>query len=189
MKETILERVINAKKDYDIGQVVYFNNGEVDTETNHLAKRMEKIYDNVELEMLTQDFCNATAVYSRMYELDTMEVGLLLGLIYKAEDINEEKQPKLGAQPINNIVRYYDSGFNCYLNGEQTNKHDFGENNVTHQGYIHYDNLVKAFENSGIEFTGPKTFKEFKEAITSGEIFDVSLIANLEKKYSKKLSK
>ncbi len=182
MKESLLDKVMKAKKDYEVGQVIFYNNGKVGTETNSFAKKMENFYDRVELELLMDDFCSATASYARQYPLDTMEVGLLLGLIYSADDVDEEQHIKAGAQPVNNVVRYYDAGFTSYADGKKTNERDFGEHHVTHQGYVHYDKLVKAFEGSGVEFTGPKSFKEFKEAILSGELFDISLIAELKKK-------
>ena len=182
MKESLLERVIKAKKDYEVGQVVYYNNGKVGTEVNAYAKKMENFRDDVQLELLMEDFCKATALYGSKYDMDTMEVGLLLGLIYNVDDVDENKVPLKGAQPVNNIVRYYDVGFNCYSNGEKTNKYDYGEVHPTYQGYVHYDKLVKAFNNSGVLFTGPKTFNEFKEAILNGETFDISLIADIPKK-------
>ena len=189
LKETLLDRVLEAKKDYEVGQVIYYNNGEVGTEVNAYAKKIDNINDNVQLSLLMDNFCDATATYGRHFEMDTMEVGLLLGLIYKAEDVDENKMPLKGAQPVNNIVRYYDVGFNCYSDGQKTNDYDFGKIHVTYQGYVHYDRLVKEFANSGIEFTGPKTFKEFKEAILNGEVFDVNLIADLSKGKTKSLSR
>ena len=188
-KESFLDRVKSAKKANEVGQVIFFNNGKVDTETNGFAKKMEDIYDRVENELLMQDLCSATASYAaRDYDMDTMEVGLMLGLIYKSSDVDENHQIKPGAQPVNNVVRYYDVGFNSYKDGQKTNDgEDYGKYHVTHQGYVHYDKLVKAFEGSGIQFTGPKSFKEFKEAILAGEPFDVSLVADL-MKYTKEES-
>ena len=182
-KETFLDRVKSAKRDNEVGQVVFYNNGKVDTETNGYAKKMNDIFDRVEIELLMQDLCSATATYAaRDFDMDTMEVGLLLGLVYSASDVDENNRPKENAQPVNNVVRYYDIGFNSYKDGQKTNDgEDYGKYHVTHQGYVHYDKLVKAFEGSGVEFTGPKSFKEFKEAILAGELFDVSLVADLMK--------
>ncbi len=182
-KETFLDRVKSAKRDNEVGQVVFYNNGKVDTETNGYAKKMNDIFDRVEIELLMQDLCSATATYAaRDFDMDTMEVGLLLGLVYSASDVDENNRPKENAQPVNNVVRYYDIGFNSYKDGQKTNDgEDYGKYHVTHQGYVHYDKLVKAFEGSGIEFTGPKSFKAFKEAILAGEVFDVSLVADLMK--------
>jgi len=185
-KEFLLDRIKKAKIANEVGQVIYFNNGSVQTETNGFAKKMEDFSDRVQIELLMDNFCDATASYARQYEMDTMEVGLLLGLIYNARDVDENNKPLEGAKPVNNIVRYYDAGFKSYKDGQQTNdpERDFGKYNVTYQGYVHYDKLVKAFEGSGIEFTGPKSFKEFKEAIEAGEVFETSLVADL-KKYTK----
>ena len=184
-KESFLERVKSAKVANEVGQVIFFNNGTVQTETNGYAKKMEDINDRVQIELLMDNLCEATASYARRYEMDTMEVGLLLGLVYQASDVNENNQPLPGVQPVNNVVRYYDVGFNSYKDGQKTNgDDDYGKYHVTYQGYVHYDKLVKAFEGSGIEFTGPKTFREFKEAIQAGELFDISLVADL-MKYSK----
>ena len=185
-KESFLERVKSAKKANEVGQVIFFNNGSVQTETNGFAKKMEDINDRVQIELLMDNLCDATACYAgRGYDMDTMEVGLLLGLIYNASDVDENNRPLEGAQPVNNVVRYYDVGFNSYKDGQKTNEgDDYGKYHVTYQGYVHYDKLVKAFEGSGIEFTGPRTFKAFKEAVQAGEVFDASLVADL-LKYSK----
>ena len=181
MRESLLDKVMNAKKDYEVGQVIFYNSGRVGTETNSFAKKVENIYDSVELEMIMRDLCGATGSYARSYELDTVIMGLDLGLIYRASDVDENNKPKENAKPIKNVVRYYDNGFDCYSNGQQTNEHQYGEHNVTHQGYVHYDKLVKTFSDSGIEFTGPQSFEEFKEAILAGEVFDISLVDDLTK--------
>jgi len=184
MRESLIDRVMSAKKDYEVGQVIFYNSGRVDTETNSFAKKMNEIYDSVELEMIMRDLCGATASYSGDFKMDTMVMGLDLGLIYKASDVDENNKPKENAQPVKNIVRYYDNGFNCYMDGEQTNDRQYGKHNVTHQGYVHYDKLVKTFSGSGIEFTGPKSFEEFKKAIQAGQVFDVDLVADM-RPYSK----
>ena len=185
-KESFIGRVQSAKKANEVGQVIFFNNGTTQTETNGYAKKMEDINDRVQIELLMDNLCDATACYAgRQYDMDTMEVGLLLGLIYNASDVDENNKPLAGAQPVNNIVRYYNYGFNSYKDGQKTNgDDDYGKYHVTYQGYVHYDKLVKVFEGSGVEFTGPKTFKAFKEAIQAGEVFDINLVADL-LKYSK----
>lgn len=184
-KESFLDRVKSAKIANEVGQVIFFNNGKVQTETNGFAKKMEDINDRVQIELLMDNLCDATASYARSYEMDTMEVGLLLGLIYNASDVDENNIPLPNAQPVNNVVRYYDVGFNSYKDGQKTNgEEDYGKYHVTYQGYVHYDKLVKVFDGSGVEFTGPKTFKEFKEAIQAGKVFDISLVADL-MKYTK----
>ena len=184
-KGSFLDRVKSAKIANEVGQVIFFNNGTVQTETNGFAKKMEDINDRVQIELLMDNLCDATASYARSYEMDTMEVGLLLGLIYNASDVDENNIPLPNAQPVNNVVRYYDVGFNSYKDGQKTNgEEDYGKYHVTYQGYVHYDKLVKVFDGSGVEFTGPKTFKEFKEAIQAGKVFDISLVADL-MKYTK----
>lgn len=192
-RENLLDRVKNAKKAHEVGQVIFFNDGSVGTETNSYAKKMEDINDRVQIELLMDNLCDATANYSdKKYEMDTMEVGLLLGLIYNASDVDENNKPLPGAQPVNNVVRYYDKGFNSYKDGQQTNgDDDYGKYHITYQGYVHYDKLVKVFDGSGIEFTGPKSFKEFSQLIQSGQPFDISLFADLEmyKKNTNKLGR
>jgi len=185
-KENFLDRVKNAKKANEVGQVIFFNNGTVQTETNGFAEKMKDINDRVQIELLMDNLCEATASYAgRGFEMDTMDMGLLLGLVYNASDVDENNKPKVNAEPANNVVRYYNVGFNSYKDGQKTNgETDYGKYHVTYQGYVHYDKLVKVFEGSGVEFTGPKTFKEFKEAIQAGEVFDISLVADL-LKYTK----
>lgn len=186
-KEDFLAKVRNAQKAHEVGQVIFYNNGTVGTETNSYAKKMKSFFDSVQISLLMDDFCEATALYTdKKFEMDTMEVGLLLGLIYNASDVDENNKPLPGAKPVNNIVRYYDVGFNSYKDGQKTNgDYDYGKSHITYQGYVHYDKLVKVFDGSGIQFTGPKTFKEFKEAVQSGLPFDISLVADMEK-YQKK---
>ena len=182
MGDSLLDRVMKAKKDYEIGQVIIFNTGDVRTETNQFAQKMDNIYDRVELEMIMRDFCGATGSYARDCSFDTMKMALDLGLIYRAEDLDENNKVKGNAKPVNGIVRYYEGKFDSYLDGQKTNERDYGEYHYTTQGYIHYDKLVRALSGTGVEFTGPKSFEEFKKAIQAGEIFDISLVADLKKK-------
>ena len=107
---------------------------------------------------------------------------LNIGLLYKPEDIDKNKKPKENAEPTDDLVRFYEDKFNCYRDGKKLNDRDFGENNTTTQGYVSYDKLVKAFDNSGLDFNGPRTFDELKTRITNGENFPISVTANFEVK-------
>ena len=149
MEKTLLERMQESKANHGVAFFNYMNNGDV---------YKDEFYRTKNLELSQETF---------RYDL-----------VYKAEDHDENGNLKEDAEPLNNIVRFYTADVNCYLDGEQTNTYDYGRLH-SRQSFIDYDLLVNATRNNGLIFNGPDTFEEFKEAIKSGEPFNINVEASL----------
>ncbi len=178
MERTILERMQESKANHGVTFVNYLNNGEVFKDEFYKTRRLEFAKEKSTYDLIGESFYDSTESCARHYDFDTITMDLYLGLIYKAEDHDENGKLKSDAEPINNIVRFYTADVNCYLNGEQTNDYNYGRFN-SHQSFIDYDMLVKTSRKNGLIFDGPETFAEFKEAMKSGEPFDIKLVASL----------
>lgn len=178
MEKTLLERMQESKANHGVAFVNYMNNGDVYKDEFYRTKNLELSKETFRYELVGETFYDAVENCARNYDFDTVTMDLYLGLVYKAEDHDENGNLKDGAEPINNIVRFYTADVNCYLDGEQTNTYNYGRWH-SRQSFIDYDLLVNTTRKNGLIFNGPETFKEFEEAIKSGETFDIKLEASI----------
>lgn len=178
MEKSLLERMQESKANHGITFVNILNNGEVYKDEFYKTQSLEFANDKDRFNVIGETFFDATESCARNYDFDTITMDLYLGLVYKYEDFDENGQLKADAEPLNDVVRFYTAAVNCYLDGKQTNDYNYGRIH-SRQSFINYDMLVKAAQKNGLVFNGPETFEEFKEAIKSGEKFDVKLEASL----------
>lgn len=181
MDKKLLERMQEAKNNHGATYINYLNNGEVYKDEFYKTKSLRFAKDKDTYDAIGETFYEATESCARHYDFDTITMDLLLGLVYKVEDHDENGVLKSDAQPIKDIVRFYTTAVNCYLDGEQTNDYNYGRIH-SRQSFIDYNMLVNTTRKNGLKFNGPETFEEFAEAIKSGEPFDISLEANLYQK-------
>ena len=182
MEKTLLERLKEVRKDYDVAHVCYFNDGKVRKDENYSAKRINHIDSKEQFKAIEDVLASATSSYARSYEFDTINMNLLLGLIFNQSDVDENDQVKENAQPINGVVRYYTGSVKSFSEGKQTNPIDYGEYGPGRQGYISFDKLMKFIEASGLTYVGPETFEELKEQILAGNKFPIFVSAELTQK-------
>lgn len=178
LESNLKERIIKAKKELEDKYIIFYNNG-ANTTTN-----TKRLYEEEKISNINNGICEilekANESYIRFnYNFDTLEMLLLVGIIYKMEDVNEDLSIKEGAKPINEIVHYYTSNVNSYLNNEKTNIADYYEYAPGRQGCINYDELIHNAHLQGIEIEGPKTFQELVNKINNSEIFDIKTVLNL----------
>ena len=181
MGKELLDQLRDFKHAYDISHVNFFNNGTV-TEDERYYASTRIIEDNslVSFGLIKEVLLNATKMYSRDSEFDRLDLNLLLGLVYAKSDVDEDNKIKANAKPLKDKVRFYTGSVKSFLGDEQTNTCDYYQNGINYQGYINYNKLVALAKKTGLVFTGPDSFEEFKQAILSGEVFDISLTANLQ---------
>ena len=182
MNKTLFEKLQDARKQHEIAHVSFFNDGKVRSDENYMLKLFKKANDPEEFEAIEEVFVKAAESYSRQYKFDSIEMGLILGLVFNKEDIDENNNMRENAEPIKGIVRYYTGSVKSFQNGEQTNTIDYASYAPTRQGYINFDKLMSAIKRSGLSYTGPESFDEFEEQILVGEPFDITLSANFNKK-------
>ena len=178
MGKTLKEKLLDLKKDVEITTVAVMNNGETFEDSYGFLKRMTDKFNLEKPEVIEEYIYKAAETYSRHYDYDTLVHHLILGLVFNKEDI-ENNNIKEGAKPLNNIVRYYTGDTDSLLNDEKTNDIEYYHFGCGRQGYIKYNELVKEIEQDGLEFNGPKTFEEFKQAILLRQPFDISIVADL----------
>ncbi len=178
MKKTLLERMQEAKNEYNKAYISVLNTKEIFVDPKYMETLMEKANKPEAFDAIGDVMYNANQSYSRNYDYDTLSLNLAIGIVYEAEYTDETNKITENAEPIKGIVRYYTMEANCYLDGEKTNTLEMGSARGR-QGYINYNTLIKEAKENGLIFNGPKTFEEFKEKILVGEAFDISLSASL----------
>ena len=176
MVESIKDRLMNLKHDREIGFINFFNDGSITSDDYRTAKALSK-HDPVSA--IEETFYNAARSYSYDSDFNEINMGLLVGLVYAKELVNEDNTLVEGALPIYDLVRYYTGHANCYQDGMQTNKSDYYYFGTGRQGYIYYSDLVRKLRKDGLEFHGPETFEEFCELMEKKEPFDISISADL----------
>ena len=186
LEKSLVEKIKEAKKEHENTFTCFFNNGKVEIEEYYSAKRITEAQEPKQFKSIEDVFTKAAETYARHYDFDRMDMNLLLGLIFNSKDVDENNQRKSNAKPIPGIVRFYTGSVKSYLAGEQTNTIDYNDYGIGRQSYTDYNQLLKAIQKSGLQFTGPKSFEEFQERILSGEVFDIILSANLNQKEEEK---
>ena len=178
MGNTFLERFEAAKNEDKDAHVCFFNDGKVRKDKESTARRIRDAHKPEEYWAIEDTLLGAAKSYIHDAEFDTIDMDLMLGLIYDRRSLINERI--IGdAKPIRGIVRYYTGSIKSYLDGKQTNEHDYYEYGVGRQGYIDYNFLLKALKESKLDFTGPESFQEFEECILRGEPFDIKVSASL----------
>ena len=179
MDKTFFEELEDARKASEPTYVCFYNNGNVKEDELSVKKRMNDFYLKDTIDSIKYVFRSAAESYSRNYPYDSITMNLEVGLIYNKSDVDEENNIREGAKPIENVVRCYTGDIDCYLAGEKTNEVNYW---YSRQGFVSYDKLISTMKKNGIQFVGPETYEEFKEAILTKEPFDVSITADFNKK-------
>lgn len=182
MEQSLIDRLKDAKREYETEFVCFFNDGEVRTDEKYSAKRIHEFKSFDEFQAISGVMCKATESYARYFDFDNIDFHLLLGLIFNKKDVDENNQVQPNSQPIQNIVRYYTGSVESSLNGEPTNKWDYDRIGCGRQGFISFNQLIALIQSSGLDYTGPESFEEFQKRILSGETFDIKLSADLKPK-------
>ncbi len=180
MNKTLLEELKEARVSNEPAYVCFFNTGKVSVEERSSDQRMNEFEQDDTIRSFKYLFKAAAESYARRYKYDSISMNIEAGLIYKIEDVDQENNVREDAEPLNGIVRCYTGKITSYENGKKTNVDDYY--GYGKQGFIDYNRLVSEMKNNGLTFNGPETFEEFKEIIKSGVLFNISLVADLNKK-------
>lgn len=182
MEKSFREKLLDIKRQEEIGYVNINNDGSISEDSNGYADTMNDDKDSVP--GILRTFFDATRSYTHYHQFDEIDMNLVVGLIFKKEDVIDGKI-KEGAKPINDIVRFYTGSVKSYLDGEQTNTADYYRYGLGRQGYVNYKKLVSGIENEGLEFIGPRSFDEFKTAIMYNGNFEIIVKADLQEQKEK----
>lgn len=181
MKKTLLERMTESKDKHGVACISIFNDGKVRVDENYMTPLMKYANNPDAFDTIGDVLFDINESYARDYEFDTLKMNLSLGLVFDGKDVDENRNIKPEAEPMEGLVRWYTMDADCFLDGEKTNKVDAGQRKGR-QGFINYNRLVTSAEKNGLKFSGPRTFEEFKEQILIGEPFDIALSATFKQK-------
>ena len=179
MEKTLLERLKDAKHEHDVVYVCFYNDGSVREDERYFAELMKKADAKEQFKAISNVLCDATESYARHYDFNDIDMNLIIGLVFHKSDITEDNAIKPGAQPVLDIVRYYTGSVKSFLDDEQTSKVDFETYGVGRQGYVNFNQLVSRIKSSELKYSGPESFDELKDRILNGEVFDISISADL----------
>ena len=172
----IIEKLAEAVRGYDISYINFLNNGEVTKEEKKFDSRLKDYSNKESVSRIFDVLEDAARSYSLFYNVDALDMKLLMGLVYKAEDI-EDGKIKEGAKALRNVVRIYAGEVSSYFENTKTNEHS--SIGPSFQGYVDYDKFVSIMEEENVTYNGPKTFMEFESLILKGEPFELSISVDL----------
>lgn len=188
--QSLKEKILLIQKNKSIAYVNFFNDGSVKRDEYSTIEYMNPKYFSTQVERIEELMCYAAENYSNKKDFDSITMDLLLGLVYEAEEITLNNKIKQEAEPLDNVVRYYTDDIRSYLGNKKTNETKARDNFRNRQGLVNYNEFVLLLEQRGLNYNGPRTFEEFKEAILSGEKFDINVSIDLkEETQDKKLVK
>ena len=175
MNKKLLEQMKEKQKEHEIAYVIFYNDGTIGTEEYGFKNKLdtERLFP-FQTKMIMEQFGDGIADYAKDFSFDTVCMDLT--------DVDGINHIKEGAKPIKNIVRYYTSSINSYLDGNQTNTRDFTKHHWEVQGFVNYNKLVSSIKKGGLDFIGPISFEEFKNAINDNKQFDIIVSAYLDNK-------
>ena len=182
MDKSLRNKLMKIKNEKGQSCVNFFNDGSVSRDDYENTKKMEWAKSDAYFSDIESQFVNIVVEHTRNTDFDSIDMHMLMGLVFNKDDVDEENVIKENAKPINNMVRYRVGNIDSVLDGEQTditylNRYSFGK-----EGYLRYNEFVRTMRRAGINFIGPRNFNEFKEASMSNEAFDICLIAQLMEK-------
>ena len=179
LEKSFLEELKEASVSNEPAYVEFFNNKKVRRETKRANDRMTPYYLDDTIGTIKYVFRTGAQTYASNCSYDKIDLGLEIGLMYNAEDVDENDQIKENAKPLDGIVHCYTGNLTSYLNGEQSNERNYYTYSI--QGFVKYDRLVSTMKKNGIDFVGPEKFEDFQKAVLAGEPFDISLVADINK--------
>lgn len=179
LEESMRKQIMDARNAYKIAYVNFFNDGSVNDDEVWYGKNIRTFRNDSTIYRVKDTMVDVAKYYASYYEYDALKLNLLLGLVFKKEDVDDENHIKQGARPINGIVRIYTEKGCCYLNGKQVNERNSYEHVLGFQSYANYDEFVKSMIRSGLKFNGPNSFKDFVLRMATGVPFEISISMNL----------
>ena len=191
MDQSLKEKILLIQKNKSIAYVNFLNNGTITKDEYSKSDSLSRVSSPYYVGVIKELFCDAAECIVYKHDFNNLQMDMLIGLVYDIKDVDENDKIKEGAKPINNVVRFYTGDITTYLDDEEAYRIKTGDNysyRWTRDSYLNYNEFVSLLEKNGMNYNGPKSFKELKEAILSGETFDIDISVDLrEQAQDKKL--
>ena len=182
MKDLFIEELEETRKNYETATLNIFSDGTMSTDDYFGATLLAGNSHNNKYAL--NALKDGTAYFCRLCDFDTVRMSLILGLVYKIKDVDENFNLKEGAQPIYDRVRFCTNGVTTYLDGKITNDMDINDHLISFQGFLKYSEFIKYVNDNGLTFEGPNSFEELRDKILNKEQLDIGVSAKLYNKAS-----
>ena len=191
MERTIGEKIVDLKRENEIGFIVFYNDGTKESIPYKEIGEMEDTGVFIGSIKLGRIFLDTAKENNRFWNFNQMNMDIKLGLVYKKEDVFPDYRLKPNAKPVDEIVSYYINNIRLAYNGVKGKTVSHKKIGYGNSGYLNYESTIKNLKEEGISFDGPESFNEFANRITNGEIFDVNYYFDFveKKEENKKLTK
>ena len=188
MGNTLLEKMYDAKKTYETAYYSFFSDGEVEERTNFLKDSIEEAKEAKDFPALSHYLEILARDHSVYGKYDSLDVNLSLGIVFKSEDVNDDKKPKGPSHAIRDIVDVRIDNSSSYLERELV-KDNLDTYCYDRVGFTTLDNLISFLENEGLTYNGPENYEEVLYDFIYEKPMTATITANLSKKRNKTLIK
>ena len=79
-----------------IKYVSFFNNGKIVKDNGRMERSFNKANDSYQSELLLETMVDGAKLYSSFYDFDSIDMHLILGLVFNEQDITVSDEPGLG---------------------------------------------------------------------------------------------
>ncbi|MBQ3297546.1 MAG: hypothetical protein IJG97_01935 [Bacilli bacterium] len=182
MSKRLLDNLQEMKNNQGCNYVSFFNNGITRKDDYNLEKDIRWVDYSDSYYGVTSTLCSAIEKSIGDNDFDTVNMEVMLGLIYETSELDENGQITAKSKPVKNVVRYYTGPITCLLDGEKANDYDYDRNIYRSQGVLKYNKFISGSRDDGFIVDAPRSFEQFKRAILSGEPFDINISAKFKTK-------
>lgn len=187
MESKLLKELAEIRDSLDPVLVYFMNNGNVIAKDSYSLNLLNNFSNERSAEWIKDLFKKAAGMYVYSGKFNRLITTIDMGLVYYKDDVDDKNHIIGHAKPINNIVYFNASKIDSYLDNKQTNKYNYCEHYLAN-GFVNYNEFPELMDKEGLMVSAPKTFNDFRDAVLSGEKFDITVEADLrEKSYPKKL--
>lgn len=178
LKSSLKEELIKAKKELEKSYVIFYSDGKVRKEVaKDINDRLNS--SNDQFFWIEEQFKDACSYYGRRHEFDSLNMGLILGVLFDGDDVNPDETIKEGAHPVNDLVHFYTGEIDSYLDGDKTNTEDFSKYHYQSQSFLRFSHLLSEAKKNGIKYDGPESFDELVASVKSRQENDINLSLSL----------
>ena len=158
MSKRLLDNLQEMKNNQGCNYVSFFNNGITRKDDYNLEKDIRWVDYSDSYYGVTSTLCSAIEKSIGDNDFDTVNMEVMLGLIYETSELDENGQITAKSKPVKNVVRYYTGPITCF------------------------NKFISGSRDDGFIVDAPRSFEQFKRAILSGEPFDINISAKFKTK-------
>lgn len=188
MGDTLLDKMYDAKKEYETAYYSFFSNGKVEEKSNFFNDTIERAKKEKDFATLSHYFEILARDHSLFGKYDSLDVNLSFGIVFKSEDVTDEKKPKGASRAVRDIVDLRIDNSSSYLERNLV-KDNIDTYCYTRVGFVSLDNLISFLEDAGLTYNGPENFDEVLYNYIYEKPMTATITANLSKKRNKTLVK